>query len=492
MIDISIDTIILSYAIKNRKFLYELSKDISIEFFEKGYKTLYSMLIDGFNKTSEILSVNAIIDMGVEKQFKDENIAKLKGMYIKCQEHSKLLEESDFKYYLLKLKKRRVGKIAIEGAEKIKETFEASDTPNLSEALQELYKDSLQKITSVTSTKVYDEGTLGDDTKNMLEEYVAIKESPEPFVGVLTGLRSFDEITGGLHRSELTLIGGMEGSGKSLLMMNMAVNAWLGSNAEYLQTSELTRRIEQQDFTDDGNTVLYFSLEMPRSNKGTYTQSSYLNKRILSCISRLKISDIRKGQLLDSEFEHLQLVSRFVNKYEQTKKRFYVVDIPRGATTADIELKYLEVREKVGKIDLVVVDYLGIMSAASNDADHLVQGKVAADLHEFARTYEIPVLSAVQLNRPAGQTNSLTGQRYNTNRVSRSAGISQNANNVLIIETRDDEHEKEGMIIHLAKLRDGEKGKLILTKDFARMRVIDEVPTSEMADEFTDATEDFT
>lgn len=487
----SLDQVLLSYAVRHRRFMYDMTHDIGPEFFEKGYSTLYNLLLTAFKATGEIISVGAVVDMATERGLPEKALLKIPELYGLVAQLSEAYPDTDFKYHLAKLKKRRISTIASEGAVAISEAFESGHDVNISDTLEEIYQSNLRKIHSINSAKVYDEGTIGDDVKNMLDEYLSIKENADPFVGVLTGLRSFDGLTSGLHRSELTLIGGMEGSGKSLLMMNIAINAWLGSNQLHEHIDDLEAWIDSAKYADDGNTILYFSLEMPRSNKGKPTQASYFLKRMLACVARLKISEMRKGLLPDSEFEHLRLVAKFIESYEKFSKRFYVVDIPRGATVLDIEQKYLEVREKIGDIDLVVVDYLGIMSAAKNEADHLVQSQVAADLHEFARTYDLPVLSAVQLNRPSGQTNSLTGQRYNTNRVGRSAGITHHANNVLIIETRDDEHEKEGMIVHLVKLRDGEKGRIILTKDFARMRVIDEIPLSESQNEFEDASEDF-
>ena len=77
-----------------------------------------------------------------------------------------------------------------------------------------------------------------------------------------------------------------------------------------------------------------------------------------------------------------------------------IVDMPKGATTREIELKYLEICETSFKPDLVIIDYLGIMS--SNDtasSDWMDLGVISAELHEFSRVYEVATITGSQVNR---------------------------------------------------------------------------------------------
>lgn len=479
---LKLDFILLHFALRDKKFSLELSKEIESEYFNPKVQLFYSVLMKNFKNPliREVLSLPAMLDYCNTHGMDEAALGTISVIYQKAKQLTiggEQPKEEDFRYYLTRLKSRQNIQVATDGIGRITEALTA--TPNDPEAVNQAFKSTLQEINTINRTQVYDEGTVGDDVDNMVAEYNAIEENPEPFRGVTVGFPSYDNRTGGLHKGELTLIGGMEGSGKSMLMMNWAINAWLGTNTPDTNT-----------FAENGHNVLYFSLEMPRSNKGEFTQGSYLNKRILSCVSGLKLSDMQHGRLESEQKQRLIETGRFIKTYEVNHKKFHVVDIPRGATVDDIEVKYIELKEKMIDIDLVVIDYLGIMAAAKDEKDHLIQGSVAAAMHEFARTYNVPVLSAVQLNRPSGQTNSLNSQKYNTNRVARSAMISQNANNVLMIETRDDEHEKEGMRVHITKMRDGEKGTMIFTKNFACMRVIDEVPASESETEDVSIIED--
>jgi replicative DNA helicase len=141
----------------------------------------------------------------------------------------------------------------------------------------------------------------------------------------------------------------------------------------------------------------------------------------------------------------------------------------KGATPREIELKYLEICETRGKPDLVIIDYIGIMNPNEpGDSDWLALGKVAAELHEFARVYEISVITGSQVNRPKEGKVS-----YGTDRIARSDTITHNANIIIQIDCREDEYTRTDMPLFIIKCRDGEKGAFILSKDFKKMKVID-------------------
>ena len=168
-------------------------------------------------------------------------------------------------------------------------------------------------------------------------------------------------------------------------------------------------------------------------------------------------------------------------------KNFYVVDMPKGATVREIELKYIEVLETRFKPDLVIVDYLGIMSKNSDlnkkseDADWLELGQISAELHEFARVYEVPVITGSQVNR----IKEGSKQQHSTSRLARSSMVPNNANVIIQIACREDEDTRTDMPIHIIKMRDGEKGAFILSKNFAKMKVIDLIEET-----FADGEED--
>ena len=108
----------------------------------------------------------------------------------------------------------------------------------------------------------------------------------EGIVGVTTGLRDLDDRLGGLHKSDLIIIAGRPGMGKTALATNIAFNA-----AQKLQES------------DKKSTIAFFSLEM---------SSEQLSTRILAEQSRIKSNDIRRGKISNEQFD----------KFIETSKKY--------------------------------------------------------------------------------------------------------------------------------------------------------------------------
>lgn len=466
--DLKLDGIILHYALSDRKYMLELVKSIKQEYLSAPVQLFYGILIKNFTDPSikDILSRTAMIDF-CETNGLAEQAIRCGQIYDKAlglilEETGQPPDPRDFKYYIKKIKDRYNLQVLQSAANRIKS---AIDSKERCEDINKLFEHTVTDIHTINRIDVIDEGTVGQDAKSMRDEYYAIKANPESYRGVTVGLPSLDNITNGFNGSELIVVAGMSGTGKSLLMMNFAVNAWLGTN-----------KPTNSKIVPNGHNVMYFSLEMPRSNKGRVNTGGYFNKRVLSCVSELPLANIRRGLLSADEEAHLDLSCDFMEKYDQHKK-LYVVDIPRGATPEDIEVKYLEARDKMESVDMVVVDYLGIMAGLSEDEQDWKEiGQIAASLHEMGRIYDFPVITASQMNRPQGTSQSLSSQKYNNLRLARSSGVVDNANIIMQIGCRDDEDSRPDMPIILTKVRDGAKGELIFTKAFDRMRVYDGNP----------------
>lgn len=468
-----LDTVILHYILRNKKYMLEVSKSAKAAYFDPSFQTFYALLHSAFldPNIKEVLSLEAFLEYCRTKNAASQ-IANFRVIYeeaLACKINNSELSDNDFNFYLQKLRERYNAVLAEDALKNIAVALtEGHDVKDINK----IFGDAVREISSIGKGKVFDEGTLGEDVLNMFKEYEEVKNAPELFRGVPSGFSGIDSLTNGFFGGELILLAGMEGTGKSLLSMNIAMNAWLGSNKDaWLNQDFRATKDILNNYELDGHDVVYFTLEMPRSNKGKFSSAAYLNKRLISCLSGLPFNDIRKGTLSESDFERFKLACKFAKKYDKDKK-FYVVDIPRGATVEDIESKYIEIRERF-RPALVVIDYLGIMAGAEDDSDWEEIGKIAARLHEFARVYDVPVISPVQLNRPSGAGQSLNKQNYNNTRIGRSSMIGQNANMVFQIECRDDEQNYTDMPLHITKMRDAPKGIILLNKDFARMRVYD-------------------
>ena len=123
--------------------------------------------------------------------------------------------------------------------------------------------------------------------------------------------------------------------------------------------------------------------------------------------------------------------------------------------------------------DLIVIDYMGLMQPCiQQGSDWLNLGAVSAELHEFARAYNVPIVTASQVNR----TKDPTKQNYGTSRIARSGMVPTNANIIVQLGWRgEDEYTRIDAPLYVIKNRDGELTSLTLIKNFAHMRIKDMV-----------------
>jgi len=258
----------------------------------------------------------------------------------------------------------------------------------------------------------------------------------------------------GIKNSEMLVIGGASSSGKSLLMLNMAVNAWLGSN----------RPAEGIVNETDGKNILFISLEMSKPQ---------LEQRVDANVANIRHRGIMRGQLNSDEEAKWLGTLKFQEKYD---KKFYIMDMPRGTTMGEVEAKY-ETLLGVFKPDAIFVDYLQLMKPTIGAAgqDWLDVGKVSEELHEFCRKKDIPVVTAAQRKAAQKKANGKKIDDPSLEDFGRSKMIGDNAAIAIMIGNREDELLREDMELHLVKNRDGAKGKIILRKNFPNSR-IEELP----------------
>ena len=316
------------------------------------------------------------------------------------------------------------------------------------------------KTQKLYKSSVFSEGEISKSIKDRLDNYHWVKDNPGQAVGVLSGLKSLDDYTWGIKRSEMMVIGGASSSGKSLLMMNMAINAWKGNSD-----------IENMKFDKNAKNVLYVSLEMTKSQ---------LEKRIDANLANVRHKNLSRGTLSPEEFSKY---TRSLDFQGEHKNRFYILDLPRGSTVADIESKY-ETILGLFKPDAVFVDYLQLMkpSVGATGTDWIDVGRVSEELHEFCRKQDVAVITAAQRKTAQKSSAKKKVDNIDIEDLGRSKMIGDNATVIMLIANRQDEMLREDMEVHIVKNRDGAKGKVNLRKVFDKSR-IEEFPDDWVADD---------
>lgn len=445
-----LDILMLAYAVKDEQILLSMVESVSDDFFHPHARLLWMLIKRSFEKYKTIPTERVLRKIANGNW---EDVCQ--NIYKKCID--KTIDSKEYPSDLEDLKKRYNEQILRKaGKEVYKDNFNGSTFKDINEA-NKVLKDLIVSIDKLHNKEVFQEGSLADSAVDSWKEYVRVKENPEEAMGIKIGYSEIDRITNGLRSAELLLISGESGSGKSALSMNMCVNAWLGDNKPPTKLDEPIG-----DFSK-GHSIVYFTIEMPYE---------VMLRRLYSSVSGVPLYGIRDGNLTEEEEERYRAALRFIQKYPYP---FYVVDIPRGATLNHVEAKYLELCKKYPKTppELFCIDYISLMTPdAEQGSDWLNLGKLAEQAHEFCRVHKIPGISPVQQNRAKG---GVIQERPDQDRVGRSAMLTQNANVVLSIEKRKDEHLLRDMRVHIIKMRDGEQGMFTLQKRLDIMKLYDNV-----------------
>jgi len=254
-------------------------------------------------------------------------------------------------------------------------------------------------------------------------------------IGVPTGLKTFDNYLGGLYPEEFGVIIGGSGKGKSVLLLNLAVNA---------------ARLKLP--------VVIVTLEMSKM------QYEY---RLDSFITGIEQNKFRKKELKKKDFR------LWLKKMKAFKKmgEIFLIDIPAGATSKLIEMKLQEaIRTIKSKRFLLVIDYLNLLlpnkSIRGSSMDWQSLGEVSKDLKELSRKFHIPVWSACQFPKAKASKGALTlediGYSY---KIGMDSDIA-----LALLQTPEMEEEGELKIVCL-KGREGKIPVIDCHPDFKRMKL---------------------
>lgn len=449
-----LDLTILKGIVSSKKSAVEFNNSCDTKVFSLEARHFASLIVSYFKLYKE-LPTQRVIEEQLTKGNNKTQIDYCNQVWSKLAQVSS--NENEFVFDLNKIKQRYAERQITEFKEKLD-----SEKMDVDRQLQEMAKVA-QNIKSVKVKKSYERKTIKDAMPDFIEEYRAKIENPNFDAGIKTGYSALDNATGGLRAGEMLLIGAESGGGKSLLMMNMALQIWMNGNS-----------IDQRDNFAPGHNIMYFSLEMPYKP---------CRNRLLSRLSLAPSKLIRDAKLGKEDNKKLSNAVKFIKAYPN---EFEIIDIPRGVTMEMVESMYEEAKVHF-QPDVVVIDYLGLMEHDGKDMDDWLKlGKISEQIHEFARVHNVIVLSAVQLNRAKGKD---VEERIGLHRIGRSALIMQNANIAIQIETRPNEKQYPDMNYHIIKNRDGsqESGKLL--KNLACGSLIDLPSNDEVDYGFTDVND---
>lgn len=432
-----LDIAVLKTLLNNRKHALEFVHENNEKLFATELHRFAKLVIDYIRVYKQTPTKRVIIEK--LRSFKDDNLfAQTNEILAKIEAFN--YDDKEYEYDLEKIKNRFSNKLIVG----LKDSLSNTSNIDLKHNINNI-QSALNNIKSVNQPKAYKKGTLKETINDFKNRYVAKLENPNFSAGIDTGYSFFDYVSGGIRPSEMLLVGAETGGGKSLLLMNMAINMWLHGNTVDME----------KDFKE-GNDVLYFSLEMPYDD---------MEERLYSRLSMVPQKYIRDAKVEDDGLKKLSRVSKFIENYPW---EFEIVDMPRGASIETIELLFNETIAKKRKPKVVVIDYLTLMDYKEEVADDwLKQGKISEQMHEFGRVHEIVMLSAVQLNDAKANSGKTEESKIGIHRTGRSKQIMHNANFAFQIEKRPSEEQYPDMNLHLIKSRRTELTRGKVHKNFS-------------------------
>jgi len=235
--------------------------------------------------------------------------------------------------------------------------------------------------------------------------------------GIATGLDDLDRMMGGLQQSDLVILAGRPGMGKTALATNIGYNiakAWQGEIKPDGHTS-----------TVNGGIVGFFSLEMSAEQLAT---------RIIAEQTSIPSNQIRRGGISESDFEKIKDYS-----IELQNIPLYV-DETGGLSVAQLAARARRLKRQRG-LDLVVIDYLQLLQGSTRRSqENRVQEitEITTKLKALAKELNVPILALSQLSR---QVESRDDKRPQLSDLRESGSIEQDADVVLFVYREEYYHQ---------------------------------------------------
>jgi replicative DNA helicase len=235
--------------------------------------------------------------------------------------------------------------------------------------------------------------------------------------GLATALTDLDSRMGGLQPSDLIILAGRPGMGKTALATNIAYNvakAWSGEV-----------RADGHMETVNGGIVGFFSLEMSAEQLAT---------RIISEQTGIPSNKIRRGTIDEADFEKIKDVS-----IELQNLPFYV-DETGGLSIGQLAARARRLKRQRG-LDLLVIDYIQLLQGSTRrSSENRVQEitEITTRLKALAKEINVPILALSQLSR---QVEGREDKRPQLSDLRESGSIEQDADVVLFVFREEYYHQ---------------------------------------------------
>jgi replicative DNA helicase len=275
---------------------------------------------------------------------------------------------------------------------------------------REQIEEAERKLYSVAETGRYEGGFQRFSEALTIAVDMAAKayERDGKLSGIATGFKDLDAKMGGLQASDLVIVAGRPGMGKTALATNIAFNV----ARNYQSRPKADGTVE----TVNGGVVGFFSLEMSAEQLAT---------RIIAEQAAVASYKIRRGDINEPEFHRIVEAAR-----EMQSIPFYI-DQSGGLSIAQLAARARRLKRQRG-LDVLVIDYLQLLGGSKTRSDSRVQEvtEITTGLKALAKDLKVPVIALSQLSR---QVENRDDKRPQLSDLRESGSIEQDADVVLFV-----------------------------------------------------------
>ena len=287
--------------------------------------------------------------------------------------------------------------------------IDTATRPRNDETSQDMLEGAEQALYSLGETGVTSQGLQASDDyiTGAVNMAAAAFSRDGGLSGLSTGLIDLDQKLGGLHPSDLLILAARPSMGKSALAVNIALHAARRYAFEVMP--------DGSHKTTSGGRVAFFSLEM---------SAEQLGLRMLAEMSGVSGDRLRKGEIDAGDFNRVRDAA-----YEMQGMPLYV-DATGGITLAKMAARARRMKRQ-GGLDLIVVDYLQLMSAGVRTEGRVQEiTMISMGLKTLAKELSVPVIALSQLSRQVEQRED---KRPMLSDLRESGSIEQDADCVMFI-----------------------------------------------------------
>jgi replicative DNA helicase len=402
--NIEAEQALLGAILVNNEAFYRVSDFLEPRhFFEPVHQNIYEI-------TGSLIRVGKIANPVTLKTFlpADVDIAGLTvSQYLArlAAEATTVINAEDYGRTIYDLSIRR--SLIVIGEEMVNIAFDAP----VDFAPREQIEDAERRLYELAETGKYDGGfqRFASALTTAVDMAARAYQRDGRLSGLATGLHDLDRMMGGLQASDLVIVAGRPGMGKTSLATNVAYNiarAWRGDV-----------RPDGHIETVNGGIVGFFSLEMSAEQLAT---------RIISEQTEIASYRIRRGEIEPGDFDRLAAAAR-----EMETIPLYI-DETGGLSIAQLAARARRLKRQRG-LDLLVIDYIQLLQgSARRAAEGRVQEvtEITTGLKALAKELNVPILACSQLSR---QVESRDDKHPQLSDLRESGSIEQDADVVLFV-----------------------------------------------------------